>query len=169
LTLHEIWSSSLSVGVYVSLLITAREREIECGEISLVTLLLEWFYSLCGPWPLFQFPDLFTIGRTPWTSDQHVPRPLPKHRTTQTQNKCTQYCTDTHALSGIRTHDPSVRASEDSSRPRPRGHSDRQLKASASQQIYRHGVTACITTHTLMIANLYCYFSFRLAQTRDFL
>jgi hypothetical protein len=35
----------------------------------------------------FQFHDHFTDGRTPWTSDQPVARPLPKHRTTQTQNK----------------------------------------------------------------------------------
>jgi hypothetical protein len=27
----------------------------------------------------------FTDGRTPWTGDQLVARPLPKHRTTQTQ------------------------------------------------------------------------------------
>jgi hypothetical protein len=33
--------------------------------------------------------------------------------------------TDIHASSGIRTHDPSVRASEDSSCFRPRGHCDR--------------------------------------------
>jgi hypothetical protein len=32
--------------------------------------------------------------------------------------------TDIHGLSGIRTHDPSVRASEDSSYLRPRGHCD---------------------------------------------
>jgi hypothetical protein len=32
---------------------------------------------------------------------------------------------DIHALSGIRTHDPSVRASEGSSSLRPRGHPDR--------------------------------------------
>jgi hypothetical protein len=32
----------------------------------------------------FQSPDLFTIGRTPWTSDQLVERPLPKLRTAQT-------------------------------------------------------------------------------------
>jgi hypothetical protein len=35
--------------------------------------------------------------------------------------------TDIHALSGIRTHDPSVRAGEDSSCLRPRGHCDRQF------------------------------------------
>jgi hypothetical protein len=32
-----------------------------------------------------------------------------------------------HVLSGIRTYDPSVRASEDSSCLRPRGHCDRQI------------------------------------------
>jgi hypothetical protein len=35
----------------------------------------------------FQFSDLFTIGRSPWTSDQLFARPLPKHRRAQTQNK----------------------------------------------------------------------------------
>jgi hypothetical protein len=44
-----------------------------------VLLLLEWFYSPCGPSPLFQFPDIYffsTIGRTPWMSDQLIERPL---------------------------------------------------------------------------------------------
>jgi hypothetical protein len=39
-----------------------------------------------GPWPLFQFLNPYTVGRTPWTGDQPVARPLP----TQTQNKRTQ-------------------------------------------------------------------------------
>jgi hypothetical protein len=44
-----------------------------------------------GSWPHFQFFDpLCTVGRTPWTRDQPVARPLPTHRTTQTQNKRTQ-------------------------------------------------------------------------------
>jgi hypothetical protein len=38
----------------------------------------------------FSFLILHTVGRTPWTVDQAVARPLPIHRTTQTQNKCTQ-------------------------------------------------------------------------------
>jgi hypothetical protein len=38
--------------------------------------------ALVGP-GLFQFPDLFTIGRAPWTSDQLVAKSLPKHRTAQ--------------------------------------------------------------------------------------
>jgi hypothetical protein len=45
-----------------------------------------------GLWPLFQFVNLYTVGRTPWTGDQPVAGPLPTHRTTQTQNKRRQTC-----------------------------------------------------------------------------
>ncbi|PNF41455.1 hypothetical protein B7P43_G13389 [Cryptotermes secundus] len=62
----------------------------------------------------FRFLILYTVGRTPWTRDQPVVRPLPTYRTT-----------DIHAISGIRTHDLSVQASEDSPFLRPRGHCDR--------------------------------------------
>jgi hypothetical protein len=71
-----------------------------------------------GPWSPVQFRNLFyTDGRTPWTSDQLVAKPLPKHRTTQTQNKHI-HIPNIDALIGIRTYDLSVRASEDSYRPR---------------------------------------------------
>jgi hypothetical protein len=43
-----------------------------------------------GPWPLFRFFNPYTVGRSPWTGDQPVARPLPTHRTIQTQNKRTQ-------------------------------------------------------------------------------
>jgi hypothetical protein len=44
-----------------------------------------------GPWPPLQLRNLFyAVGRTPWTGDQPVARPLPTHRAMQTQNKCTQ-------------------------------------------------------------------------------
>jgi hypothetical protein len=79
-----------------------------------------------GPWPHIQFRNNFvTDGRTSWTSDQPVARPLPKHRTTQTQKKRI-HTPNIHALIGIRTHDPSVRASESSSCVRPRGYCERQ-------------------------------------------
>jgi hypothetical protein len=42
-----------------------------------------------GHWSLFQFLNLYTVGRTPWMGDQPVARP-PTHRTTQIQNKRTQ-------------------------------------------------------------------------------
>jgi hypothetical protein len=47
--------------------------------------------ALC--WALaaeFHFLDLYTVGRTPGIWYQPVARPLPTHRTTQTQNKFTQ-------------------------------------------------------------------------------
>jgi hypothetical protein len=40
-----------------------------------------------GPWPLFSFLILYTVGRTPWMGDQTVERPLPIYRTSQTHNK----------------------------------------------------------------------------------
>jgi hypothetical protein len=61
-----------------------------CSLICLYTCIYLWLYSLCGPWPLYQFLNLYTVGRAPWTGDQPAARPLPTHRTTQTQNKCTQ-------------------------------------------------------------------------------
>jgi hypothetical protein len=53
----------------------------------ILNVLLLWLYSPCGPWPLFQLPNLYTVGRSPWTGDQPVARQLPAHRTTRTQNK----------------------------------------------------------------------------------
>jgi hypothetical protein len=38
----------------------------------------------------FQFLNPYTVGRTPWTGDRSVARPLTTQRTTQTQNKHTQ-------------------------------------------------------------------------------
>jgi hypothetical protein len=75
--------------------------------------------SPCGPWPLFQFLNPYTVGRTPWKGDQPVARPLPTHGINAH--------TDVHISSGIRTRDPSVRAGEDGSCLRPRGHRDRLL------------------------------------------
>jgi hypothetical protein len=40
-----------------------------------------------GPWTISRFLIFYTVSRTPWTGDQPVTRPLPTHRTIQTQNK----------------------------------------------------------------------------------
>jgi hypothetical protein len=45
---------------------------------------------IVGTWPLLQFLDLYTVGRTPWTGYQPVTRHLLTHRTTQKENKRTQ-------------------------------------------------------------------------------
>jgi hypothetical protein len=100
-----------------------------------VKLLLFFHLLYSPPWALafaFQFHDLFTDGRTLWASDQFVARPLPKHRTAYTQNKHI-HTPNIHALCGIRTHDPSFQASEDSTCPRPLGCRDRQI---ASLEVY---------------------------------
>jgi hypothetical protein len=52
--------------------------------------------------------------------------------------------TDIHALSGIRTHDPSVRASEDSSCLRPRGHCDR-LASERAKTVHASDRAATVT------------------------
>jgi hypothetical protein len=50
-----------------------------------------WLYSpSLGLGRFFSFLIVSTVGRTPWTWDQRVARPLPAHRTAQAQNKRTQ-------------------------------------------------------------------------------
>jgi hypothetical protein len=74
--------------------------------------------TLQPPWALdsdFQFHDNFTDGRTPWTSDQLIVRPVPKHKINTT---------NIHALCTIRTHDPGSQMSEDSACLRPLGYRD---------------------------------------------
>jgi hypothetical protein len=81
-----------------------------------------WVYSpLLDLGCFFNFLSLYTDGRTPWTGDQPVARPLLTYRTAQTEHTHTYI----HALSGIRTYDPSVRVSEDCSCLGPHGHCDR--------------------------------------------
>jgi hypothetical protein len=70
-----------------------------------------FFTDSTAPWALasdFQFHDHFRDGRTPWTSDQLVARPLPKYRTRQTQNKRI-HIPNIHALCGV---EPTIPASE---------------------------------------------------------
>jgi hypothetical protein len=53
-------------------------------------LIYLWFYShLLDLGRFFSFLNFYTVGRAQWTGDQPVARPLPAHRTPQTQNKRT--------------------------------------------------------------------------------
>jgi hypothetical protein len=83
-----------------------------CGilaqKIVYILLVLRLLWALAP----FQFSDLFTIGRTPWMRDQFVAR----------------YTANIRVLSGIWTHNHSVRESEDSSCLRPLGYRDRPQK-----------------------------------------
>jgi hypothetical protein len=49
-----------------------------------------WLCSSLDPGRFFSFLILYTVGRTPWTGDQPVVRPLPIYRIAQRQNKRTQ-------------------------------------------------------------------------------
>jgi hypothetical protein len=73
-------------------------------------------------WRHLQFRNLFYIdGGTPWTSDQPVAGSY--LHTGQHKHRINAH-TDIHASSGIRSHDPSIRTSEDGSWLRPCGHRD---------------------------------------------
>jgi hypothetical protein len=72
----------------------------------------------------FFFP-IYTIGRTPWTGDRPVARPLYLN-TGQHKHRINIHTSNIHTLSWIRTHDHGVRASEDSSCLRPLGYCDRR-------------------------------------------
>jgi hypothetical protein len=86
-----------------------KHSQFDCDFIQL-SMALQPFV---GHWPLFifSFVILHTVGRTPWTVDQPVARPLPTHRTTQTQNKHTQ---TSMPRVGFEPTTPSARADEDS-------------------------------------------------------
>jgi hypothetical protein len=112
---------SKSVHKYFTVTIFSEKHFASIFSVELLSIFIHSLMPLqpsVGLWPLLLFRNHFyTDGRTPWTGDQPVARPLPAH----TINSYT----DIHASSGIRTHDPSVRAGGDVSCLRPRGHCDR--------------------------------------------
>jgi hypothetical protein len=97
--------------------------------------------------------NLYTVGRTPWTGDQPVAKPLPTHGTTQTQNKRTQT-----SIPRVRFEPtiPVFRVGEDGSGPRLRRPCD-QLSL-RSRQIYLNlPFTALTLMFNLLQVNLwYC-------------
>jgi hypothetical protein len=92
----------------------------------------QWLYSpLLGPGLFFSFVICFTqtVGLLGRVISPSYGRYL---HTEQHKHRINAH-TDIHALIWIRTHDPSVRASEDSSYLRPRGHCD-----GSGYQVYTH-------------------------------
>jgi hypothetical protein len=93
--------------------------------LEIISFIHQWLYSpLLGPGLFFSSVTFFTqtvglLGRVINPSQG-----LYLH-TEQHKYRINAHNTDIHPLSRIRTHDPSVPASEDSSCLRPRSHSDR--------------------------------------------
>jgi hypothetical protein len=115
---------------------------------------LIFFNGSSSPFRALASIILFTDGRTPWTSDQLVARPLPKHRTTQIQNKRI-HTPHINALTGIRTHDPCVRASKDSSCLRPRGYCNQLHKLKSMQRKFSALYTTKIFSKYSVIKETY--------------
>jgi hypothetical protein len=69
---------------------------------------------IVGPWSLLQFRNLFFTQSVGLLGRVISPSQGRYLHTRQHKHRINTY-TDIHALSGIRSHDPSVRASEDSS------------------------------------------------------
>jgi hypothetical protein len=78
-----------------------------------------------------------TVGRTPWAGDQLASRPLPTQDNTNTDVTLTYV----RVSSGIPTHDPSTRASENISCRRPRGH--RIFRHKSNNKDRRIGLGLC--------------------------
>jgi hypothetical protein len=114
--IEQIWNTKF--GPWVSVYIPSVSKVIEIRSVILRSFyaLYLWLYSpLLILGRFFSVLILYIVRMTLWMRDRPVARPLPTHRTTHT---------NIHALSGIRTHDPSIRGSVDSLFVRLRGHCD---------------------------------------------
>jgi hypothetical protein len=77
------------------------------------------------PWPLFQFRKYILFTQTIGLLGRVISLLQGPYLHTEQHKHRINAHTDIHDSSGIRTHDPSVRAGEDSSCIRQRGHYDR--------------------------------------------
>jgi hypothetical protein len=107
-----------------------KEYMLNMSRIPGITIRMYIFFSMVlpahsGPWPLIQFRNHFsqTVGLLGRMISPSQCRYL---NTRQHKQNKRIHTPNIHALSGVRTHDSSVRASEDSSCLRPRGHCNRQ-------------------------------------------
>jgi hypothetical protein len=106
-----------------------------------------------GLWPLFQFLNLYTVGRTPWTGEQPVAGPIPTQRTTQTQNK------RTHISMPRVGFEPTIPVFE-------RAKTVHGFDAAAT--VIGYGlITLMLIKHGIMLPTLICLHGVLLFQLRD--
>jgi hypothetical protein len=123
----------LSIYLYVSLSIYLYVCLSVYLSIYLSACLFMALQPFVGPCLLLQFLNLHTVGKTPWTGDQPIAKPLPAH-TGQHKHRINAH--RHYASSGTRTYDASVRASEDCSCLRRRGHCCRPV-------VWQRAVSGC--------------------------
>jgi hypothetical protein len=117
-------SPSLKCQLLLTVIPIKKSRISQGRKGSFFSLGLQPSWALASDFP---FHDYFTEDRTPWTRDQLVARPLPNHRTTQTQNKHI-HIPNIHTLCGIRT------------RLSPLGYRDRRKGISDSNNKKTHNI-----------------------------
>jgi hypothetical protein len=91
-----------------------------------------WLYSPSWALAAYQSPDLSQLVGLLGRVISPFARPLPKHRTAQTQNKHIYYILNIHAQNGIRTRNHGLRAIETVHA------SDRSATATGSRSLYNH-------------------------------
>jgi hypothetical protein len=88
--MHDVFASKFTCQVPIVPLHQTQAEKIFvlCQNVLLylLTYLIRSSYTLRCRGCFFHL-DHFTDGRTPWTGDQFVAKPLPKHRTTHTHTK----------------------------------------------------------------------------------
>jgi hypothetical protein len=92
----------------------------------IIIIIIMALQPFVGPWSLFSVPWSYTQSVGPLgrgiSPSQGIYLYIEQHK-----HRINAHNMDINAFSGIRTHGPSVRASEDSSCLRKRGHCDRLL------------------------------------------
>jgi hypothetical protein len=91
----ETWMCAFRLCFYCPLKVAAFRRadhpSKESYRLCIYLSIYLWLYSsLLDIGHIFSFLIFYTVGRTAWTGDQPVARPLPAHRTAETKNKRTE-------------------------------------------------------------------------------
>jgi hypothetical protein len=136
-------------------------------QLLLLLLLLFYYYysstALCWALTTFSVSWSYTQSVGLLGREISLSQDLYLH-TEQHEHRINVHNTDIHALSGIRTHDPRVQASEDSSYLRPRGHCDRQFISNIIKKFVFHLILNFIRwinmndiVFKLPVALIYCF------------
>jgi hypothetical protein len=76
MTVYSLEDSYICARLYgITTDVTTTNLISSCCPMSYLPIYL-WRYSLCEPWPFFQFLNLYTVGGSPLTGDQSDARPL---------------------------------------------------------------------------------------------
>jgi hypothetical protein len=121
--------------------------------VNKITLFIhQWLYKpFLGPGLFFSFIIFFT--QTVGLLERVISPSQDRYLYTGQHKHRINAHTDIHTLSGIRTHDPSVRRSENSSCLRPRSHCARHTAFKLPYLYYEYSITKLCRQRTEIIQN----------------